>query len=97
MYSTICTWLIARKQSQATERTEQRFHQLLEYVLTQPDTAIQYYVSGMVLNIHLDASYLSETLAQSWPAGYYFGRCTPKRKDIVLVKRHPDPVRYVHE
>ena len=54
---------ITSKQSQATEGTEKKVQQLLDYLSTRPDAAVQYYASDMVLNIHSDASYLSESRA----------------------------------
>ena len=56
---------IASEQSTATESTEQRVEQLLDYLATHPDAVVHYYASDMILNIHSDASYLSETRAQS--------------------------------
>ena len=69
---------IASKQSQATEGTEKKVKQLLDYSTTQPDATVRYYASEMVLNIHSDASYLSEARARSRVAGYYFMGGVPK-------------------
>ena len=63
---------IASEQAQATEGTKARIQQLLDYLSTNPDATVRYYASGMVLNIHSDASYLSERGARSRAAGYYF-------------------------
>jgi hypothetical protein len=35
--------------------------QLLDYLATYPDTTICFKASDMILNIHFDASYLSES------------------------------------
>ena len=37
-----------------------------------PDIKIRYYASDMILNVHSDASYLSESRARSRLAGYFF-------------------------
>ena len=44
---------------------EKRVSQLLDYLATHPDAKIRYHASDMVLNIHSDASYLSEIGAKS--------------------------------
>jgi len=69
---------IASEQAAATESTEQRVEQMLDYLATHPDTIVRYYASDMVLNIHSDASYLSELQARSRIAGYYFLGSKPK-------------------
>ena len=63
---------IASEQATATERTEERVQQMLDYFATHPHAVVRYYASDMVLNIHSDASYLSEPQARSRVAGYYF-------------------------
>jgi hypothetical protein len=45
---------------------------LLDYVVTHPDTILTYAKSDMILNIHSDASYLSEPKAQSHTGGHFF-------------------------
>jgi hypothetical protein len=69
---------IASEQAEATEGTEKRVQQLLDYLTTRPDATVRYHASGMVLNIHSDASYLSETRARSRVAGYYFLGAVPQ-------------------
>jgi hypothetical protein len=54
---------IAAKQAQATEQTEKHIHTLLDYLTTHKNAKVQYAASNMVLNIHSDASYLSEPRA----------------------------------
>jgi len=61
---------IASKQADARESTEERAEQLLDYLATHPDAVVRYYASDMILNIHSDASYLSEPRARSRIAGY---------------------------
>ena len=47
-------------------------HQLLDYVLTHPNTTIQYHASDMVLNVDSDAAYLVLPRARSRLAGHFF-------------------------
>ena len=76
---------IASKQSQATEQTEAHIHQLLDYLYTHKDATIRYVPSEMILNIHSDASYLSELKACSHIVGFYFlGKLLVNRKAIHL-------------
>ena len=51
--------------AEATERTEAQEQQLMDYFATHPHATIRYYASDMILNIHSDASYLSESRARS--------------------------------
>ncbi len=58
-------------------------NQLLDYLATHPDVTIQFRVSDMVLNIHFDASYLSETKAHSCACGHFFMGWSPKDGDPI--------------
>ena len=69
---------IAAEQAQATEQTEQHVHTLLDYLATHNNATIRYVASDMVLNIHSDASYLSEPRARSRLGGTYFMGSLPK-------------------
>jgi hypothetical protein len=69
---------IAAEQAQATEQTEQHVHVLLDYLATHHNATIRYVASDMVLNIHSDASYLSEPQARSRLGGTYFMGSLPK-------------------
>ena len=76
---------LASEQSKATERTVSNMEWLLDYLATNPDAKIRYYKSDMILNIHSDASYLSEPKARSRAAGHYFlGSSPDKNKPIKL-------------
>ena len=76
---------IAAEQSQATEQTEKHVHQLLDYLHTHQDATIRYVASDMILNIHSDASYLSEARARSRLGGtYFFGSLPQDGKAIFL-------------
>ena len=51
---------------------------MLDYLATLPNAKVSFYASNMVLNIHSDASYLSEFGAKSRAAGVYFMGETPQ-------------------
>jgi hypothetical protein len=68
---------VASDQASATEATEAHIKQLLDYLATHPQATIRYHKSDMILNIHSDASYLSETKARSRVAGHFFLGSTP--------------------
>ena len=63
---------LAIEQANATEGTEKKIEQLLDYVATHPNATVRYHPSDMVLNIHSDASYLSESRARSRVGGIFF-------------------------
>ena len=63
---------IASEQANATENTEMKIKQLLDYLATRPDAKVRFYASKMILNVHSDASYLSKPGARSRVAGVYF-------------------------
>jgi hypothetical protein len=46
--------------------------QLLDYLVTLADAIIRFYALDMIMNIHLDASYLSESKACSRACGHFF-------------------------
>ena len=79
---------IASTQANATEETEQRVKQLLDYLATLPNAKIRFYASNMVLNVHSDASYLSETDAKSRAVGMYSSTTairTPGNRDTTEI------------
>jgi hypothetical protein len=69
---------IASQQAKATKKTIKSTEQLLDYLATNMNAKICYRASDMILNIHSDASYLSEARAMSRAAGYYFLGWLPK-------------------
>ena len=69
---------IASEQACLTEATEEKVTQLLDYLALKPNTTIQFHESKMILNVHSDASYLSEPNAKSRVAGHYFLGKIPK-------------------
>jgi len=46
--------------------------QLLNYAATHPDAILHFQASDMILHIHSDASYLSESKARSHAGGFFF-------------------------
>ena len=56
---------IAAEQAKATQLTEERVMQLLDYLHTHKDATIRYVASDMILNVHSNAFYLSEARARS--------------------------------
>ena len=76
---------IASEQASDVENTEKKCTQLLAYIATHDNAIIRYHASDMVLNIHSDGSYLSETRARSRVAGQFFlGSKSDPTKPIVL-------------
>ena len=76
---------IASQQAEPTEKTEDHVQKLLNYVATHPAAVIRFHPSNMILNIHSDASYLTEAKARSRVAGHYFlGSKPTKNKPIPL-------------
>jgi hypothetical protein len=63
---------IAVEQTKATEKTLGRCIQLLDYLASNSEAKVRYHASDMVMNIHSDASYLSETKARSRACGHFF-------------------------
>jgi hypothetical protein len=55
----------AMSQAKPTENTMARCMQMLDYLATHTDTKKCFYASDMIMNIHLDAFYLSESKARS--------------------------------
>jgi hypothetical protein len=63
---------IVVEQTKATEKTMARCTQLLDYLSGHADAKVRFHVSDMILNIHSDASYLSEAKARSRMCGHFF-------------------------
>ena len=63
---------IAVKQTKATVKMMGKCIQLLDYLASNSEAKVRYYASDMIMNIHLDASYLSETGARSRACGHFF-------------------------
>ena len=63
---------LASQQTKGTEATAKALNKLLNYAASNPDATIRFTSSGMILHIHSDASYLSETEARSRAGGFFF-------------------------
>ena len=74
---------IASQQAKATEDTEEKVKHLLDYLATHPDATVRFRASDMVLNIHSDASYLSEPGGKSRAAGHFFLGWLPRDGDPI--------------
>ena len=57
--------------------------QILNYLATDPEAKVRFHASDMVLNIHSDASYLSEPRARSRLAGYFFLGSKPRKGEPI--------------
>jgi hypothetical protein len=78
---------IATTQAAPTANTMNKVKQFLDYAASQEDAVLTYRASGMVLAIHSDASYLSETGARSRAGGHMFmseNDTFPKNNGAVL-------------
>ena len=63
---------LATQQASSTENTMKNVKQFLDYAATHQDAIITYRASDMVIAVHSDASYLSETKARSRVGGHFF-------------------------
>lgn len=63
---------LAAAQSKGTKATAEACKKLLNYAATHPDAEIRYIASDMILHVHSDASYLSESQARSRAGGFFF-------------------------
>jgi hypothetical protein len=64
--------MIAIEQTKATEKTMAKCCQLLDYLTYHSEAKIRFYAPDMIMNIHSDASYLSEGRARSRTCGHFF-------------------------
>ena len=69
---------IATEQMKATKKTNSRCLQLLDYLASNIDAKVRFHASDMIMNIHSDASYLSEPQARSRTCGHFFIGSIPK-------------------
>ena len=70
---------IAAHQAKGTQATADACVDLLNYAASHPDAVIKYFASDMILHIHTDASYLSESEARSRAGGYFFVSTHPSK------------------
>jgi hypothetical protein len=74
---------IASQQASPTEKAELHVQHLLDYIASHPNAIVRFYPSSMILNIHSDASYLTEPHGRSRVAGHYFLGETPKNNEPI--------------
>jgi hypothetical protein len=74
---------IAVEQMNATDKTMARCTQLLDYLSHNANAKVRFYASDMILNIHSDASYLSEAKARSRACGHFFMGWMPKNGEPI--------------
>jgi hypothetical protein len=69
---------IASEQTKGTARTLEKAYQVLDYLATHPNAVVRLRALEMVMNIHSDASYLSEPRVRSRACGHFFMGALPK-------------------
>jgi hypothetical protein len=74
---------IASEQTKGTKCTLEKAYQVLDYLATHPNAVVQFCASDMVMNIHLDASYLSEPNARSRACSHFFMGSLPRNGDPI--------------
>jgi hypothetical protein len=77
---------IAVEQTNASDKTIGRCTQLLDYLSLNADAKVRFHASDMILNIHSNASYLSEEQAQSRAYGHFFMGWTPQNGEPIRLK-----------
>ena len=74
--------IIAVEKANRTEATAKSVTRMLNYAATHSEAITRYHASDMILHIHSDASFISETGAKSRSGGYHYIRrasADPKR------------------
>ena len=68
---------LATQQAKARGKTVDGVAHMLDYLATNPDAMVRFVASDMILNIHSDASYLSEAGAKSRAGGFFSSAGSP--------------------
>jgi hypothetical protein len=76
---------IAVEQTTATTKTMGKCIQLLDYLASNSEAKVRFYASNMIMNIHLDASYLLETGARSRACGNFFMGWMPQNGEPIKI------------
>jgi hypothetical protein len=82
---------IVSDQAAPTKETTKKVLRLLDCVTTHPDTILSFSRSSMVLNIHIDVSYLCEPKAKIRTGGHFFlsdNASDPRNNGTVLNITH---------
>ena len=74
---------IAVEQTKAMEKTMGHCINLLNYLATNQDAKVRFHASNMVMNIHSNASYLSETKSRSQACSHFFMGWMPKKDKLI--------------
>ena len=69
---------IVPQQAAPTENTMKKVNHFLDYMASNPDALVRFYASDMVLNCHLDTSYITATRGRSGAGGHFFLGSIPK-------------------
>jgi hypothetical protein len=64
--------VLVSEQTKATTATADKVIKLLNYCATHPEAKLLHHASDMILNIHSDASYLSEREPKSRAGGFFY-------------------------
>jgi hypothetical protein len=64
--------VLASEQTRATADTANKIIKIFNYCTTHPEATLRYHASDMILNIHSDASYLSEKESKSRAGGFFY-------------------------
>ena len=78
---------ITSEKSTATEKIESKGKQTIDYIATNLSEVIQFHACDMILNIHLDASYISENRPRSRVSGHYVLGSKPIKVKPINVNR----------
>jgi hypothetical protein len=79
--------IASKHQANGMENTMLNARQLLDYLSTHPAATMRFHTSDMVLNIHYDTSYLSETNTHSRICGFFFHGMASQPKQTIQVER----------
>ena len=63
---------IASRQSKATENLEKEVKHFLDYCATHQNSGVKFHVSDMILVMHSDGLYLSESESRGRAAGHFY-------------------------
>jgi len=76
---------IAIGQTKAKKRTMERCIQLLDYMASNQDAKVRFHALDMVMKIHSDALYLSESGARSRACGHFFMGWMPRNGEPIIL------------
>jgi hypothetical protein len=74
---------LASEQTRSTSDTAGKNIKLLNYCTTHPEATLRYHAYDMILNIHSDASYLSEREAKIRGGGFFYMGSNTEKASIL--------------